>query len=57
MKEISDSISNFYLDQNYPNPFDPSTKSVGKHKSASGIYFFQLKVGLFVETRKMVLFK
>jgi len=86
---------NFLLHQNFPNPFNPTTKiswqsPVGSHQtvkvfdvlgneiailvdeykpagtyevefnateSPSGIYFYQLKAGSFVETKKMVLLR
>jgi hypothetical protein len=88
-------INNYHLFENYPNPFNPSTKiswqsPVGSHQTIkvfdvlgneiatlideykpagsytlkwnaanlpSGIYFYQLKAGSYVETKKMILIK
>jgi CubicO group peptidase (beta-lactamase class C family) len=93
--EISNQISDFYLEQNFPNPFNPSTnikysvpqsshvqikvydvlgneietlvneeKPSGTYELTwnavnlpSGVYFYRLKAGSFVETRKMILLK
>jgi len=93
--EKNDPLKTFYLSQNHPNPFNPSTtiryeipersfttikiydvlgkevativneeKAVGTHTVefdgtdlSSGIYFYQLKAGNFVETKKMILLK
>jgi hypothetical protein len=87
--------SGFYLEQNYANPFNPSTiisfriaetgftslkvydvlgneivtlaneeKPAGEYevefnanRLTSGIYFYQLKAGSFIETKKMVLLR
>ena len=93
--EISNPISDFYLEQNFPNPFNPTTTfryqipelsfvtlkiydvlgneietlvneekpeaiyDVEFNASAlpSGVYFYQLKAGDFIQTKKMVLMK
>jgi hypothetical protein len=92
---ISSLPNQFYLTQNFPNPFNPSTKIrylipqsskvvikvfdilgneietlVNEEKSAgtyeikwyaeslpSGVYFYRLQAGDFVETKKMILLK
>ncbi len=97
--KISNALFDFSISQNFPNPFNPSTKiswqsSVGSHQTlniydvlgnkvqtlvdeyrkagryevefqsvvgnrqlASGIYFYRLQAGNYVETRKMILLK
>jgi hypothetical protein len=92
-------LTDYYLGQNFPNPFNPNTKiswqsPVGSwqtlkvydvlgndvatlvdeyreagsyevefnsssinHHPSSGIYFYQLKAGSFIQTKKMVLIK
>jgi uncharacterized Ntn-hydrolase superfamily protein len=95
INENSISANKFYLYQNYPQPFNPSTtikyqipkssfvsikvfdalgnevakliyeeKQAGKHevefeasKLTSGVYFYRLKAGDFVDTKKMILMK
>jgi hypothetical protein len=87
--------SNFYLSQNYPNPFKDKTtikycvpdktliklivldsdmktikelvnevKEAGTYKVefvgaeiSSGVYFYQIQAGNFIETKKMILLK
>ena len=94
-EQINEIPSGFLLSQNFPNPFNPSTKIkysvpqtsnvvvkvfdilgneietlVNEEKSAgtyelmwnaanlpSGVYFYQLKAGDFVQTKKMILIK
>ncbi|MCW9096650.1 MAG: YCF48-related protein, partial [Ignavibacteriaceae bacterium] len=94
-EEINNIPTNYNLNQNFPNPFNPSTKikfSIPKtskvtikiydilgneietlvneekptgtyeitwnaENSPSGVYFYQLRTGEFVETKKMILIK
>jgi hypothetical protein len=94
-EEINDLILDYYLSNNYPNPFNPSTKIrysvphpskvtikvfdvlgneletlMNEEKPAgtyeitwyaenlpSGVYFYRIQAGNYVETKKMVLMK
>jgi hypothetical protein len=95
VEEINGPVVDFYLEQNFPNPFNSMTtikyqipelsfvalkvydvlgneitslvneeKTIGNYQVdfnasslSSGIYFYKLQVGSFVETKKMILLK
>jgi hypothetical protein len=52
--EIATIVDEYKVAGNYKVDFNPSTFN---HQTSSGIYFYQLKAGDFIQTKKMILLK